>query len=278
MTHHDLLRPIKIRGHADGFTLIEMIVVIVITAILAGMVGMFIQRPVQGYYSGMMRAELTDVAGNSLERISREVRLALPNSTRVDATGVALEFIPSTAGGRYRTEGADKLDFTIADTSFDVLGPPVDIVAGQSIVVYNLGTGIIDSDAYVGNNRRLYAGATGTVANVAITSAAAFPAANFSPPFRFHVVDQPVTYVCSGNTLTRFTGYGFQASISTTPGGSSTVIANNVSACSFNYDSSLVASRAGLVTMRLSLSETPAGGGGAETVSLFSAVHVDNLP
>jgi MSHA biogenesis protein MshO len=266
-----------IRRAAKGFTLIEAIVVIVITAILAGIVGLFIVRPVQGYFSSAVRAEMADVASNALERIGREVRLALPNSTRVDATGVALEFIPSTDGGRYRTEGTDRLDFTTADTTFDVLGPAVTIAAGQSVVFYNLGPGIVDSDAYVGNNRRLFSGAAGSASNVTITSSSAIPAANFAPPYRFHVVDQPVTYVCSGTTLTRYTGYGFQASISTSPGGTSSVIANNVSSCSFTYDTSVVATRAGLVTMRLSLTQTPAGGG-AETVSLYHAVHVDNLP
>ena len=268
--------PVAARQHG-GFTLIESIVVIVITAILAGIVGIFILRPVQGYFSGAVRAEMADVASNALERMGREVRLALPNSARVDATGAALEFIPTTAGGRYATQSGDKLDFTIADTSFDILGPAITIAAGQSIVIYNLGAGIVDSDAYVGNNRRPYAGASGSVSNVSIASAAALPAANFAPPYRFHVVDQPVTYVCSGSTLTRYTGYGFQAAISTAPGGTSAVIANNVTACRFTYDSTVVAARAGLVTMRLALTQTPAGGG-AETVSLYNAVHVDNLP
>ena len=262
---------------ARGFTLVEVIVVIVVTAMLAGVVGIFILRPVQGYFSSRVRAELADVASNAQERISRDVRLALPNSARVDATGAALEFIPSTAGGRYRTEGGDILDFTAADTSFDVLGPAVTLAVGQSIVVYNLGTGIVDSDAYVGNNRRLYAGAAGAQSNISITSAVAIPAVNFAPPYRFHVVDQPVTYVCSGSTLTRYTGYGFQAAISTTPGGTGAVVANNVSACSFAYDASAVAARAGLVTMRLAITQTPVGGG-AETVSLYHSVHVDNLP
>jgi MSHA biogenesis protein MshO len=39
-----------------GFTLIEMIMVIVITGILAGMVAVFIAKPVEGYADSVRRA------------------------------------------------------------------------------------------------------------------------------------------------------------------------------------------------------------------------------
>ncbi len=260
-----------------GVTLVETIIVIVITGILFAIVGIFIVRPVQAYFSGAVRAELTDVASNAVERISRDVHIALPNSVRVDATNSALEFIPTSDGGRYATESGDKLSFAAVDTSFDVLGPTVSIAAGQSIVVYNLGPGIVDSDAYVGNNRRAFSGATGNYSNVAITSVAALPAADFAPPYRFHVVSQPVSYICSGGNLTRYTGYGFLAAQSLAPGGTSAVLASNVTSCRFTYDASAVAARAGLATVSLTISRTPPDGV-AETVSLYHAIHVDNLP
>ncbi len=270
--------PDRARRTARGFTLVEAIVVIVITGILFAVVGIFIMKPVQGYYSSTVRAELTDVTANAVSLISREVHTALPNSVRVDATNSGLEFIPTTDGGRYRAEGGgDTLSFTAVDTSFDVLGPPVSVVAGQSIVVYNLGPGIVDSDAYVGNNRRAIASGTGSYNNLSITSVAALPASDYSSPYRFHVVSQPVSYVCTGGNLMRYTGYGFLASQSLSPGGTSTVLASNVTSCRFSYDASVVAARAGLVTVALTVSRTPPDGT-AESVSLYHAVHVDNLP
>lgn len=276
-----------------GFTLVEAIVVIVITGILFAIVGIFIVRPVQAYYSTAIRAEATDVLNNAVERISRDLHLSLPNSARVNAAGTALEFIPTVDGGRYRTEGtntagADQLDFTQNDTSFDVLGPPVTIASGQYIVVYNLGPGVVGSDAYAASgtaaeqassNRRLYGGSAGSVSNVALVSSAVLPAADFAQPYRFHVVDQPVSYYCdlSAGTLTRYTGYGFQAAQPTPPVGTGAVLANNVSACRFTYDAAAVAARAGLVTIQLSITRTPTSGG-TETFSLYHAVHVDNLP
>ena len=53
-----------------GFTLVEAIMVIVITGILAGMVAVFIKAPVDGYVDSVRRAELTDAADTAL-RLSR---------------------------------------------------------------------------------------------------------------------------------------------------------------------------------------------------------------
>src|SRR6266850_4952370 len=70
-----------------GVTLIEMVIVISITAIIAGAVSVFISRPVEGYADAARRAELTDIADTALRRMTRDLRTALPNSVRVDATG-----------------------------------------------------------------------------------------------------------------------------------------------------------------------------------------------
>ncbi len=66
-----------------GFTLIEMIVVIVITGIIAGVVAVFLKAPVQGYIDSARRAELTDIADTAIRRMARDVRTAVPNSVRV---------------------------------------------------------------------------------------------------------------------------------------------------------------------------------------------------
>ena len=95
------------RRQLRGFTLVEMIVVIVITGIIGGIVAIFIRAPVQGYVDSARRAEMTDIADTAMRRISRDLRLALPNSVRVTSTCSGpttcyVEFIPTTGGGRYR--------------------------------------------------------------------------------------------------------------------------------------------------------------------------------
>ena len=56
----------------------------------------------------------------------------------------------------------------------------------------------------------------------------------------------------------------------------SALLAANVSSCSFDYQPS-AAFQVGLLTLRLTLSKAVSGGG-TETVSLYHAVHVVNVP
>jgi hypothetical protein len=54
-----------------------------------------------------------------------------------------------------------------------------------------------------------------------------------------------------------------------------------VSACRFTYDTnvaSVVAQRAGLVTMHLTITEQNVNSGSNESVTLYGATHVSNLP
>ncbi len=276
-----------------GFTLIEIIMVMVITGIIGGMVAVFLRAPIQQYTDLKRRADMTDIADTALRRIERDLRLALPNSVRVTKVGsnYYLEFLPTTGGGRYRADvassgpsagcgslAADVLDFTAADTCFEVLGGTMPNV-GDQIVVYNLG--VNGANAYTGStaatdNRRVVS-AVGAK-TVSITSGNPLPFD--SPSHRFQVITTPVTYVCApvaggGGTLTRWQGYTIQPSQPTAvPAGvTPAVLANYVgSTCTFTYNPNVVSQRFGLVTMNLSITE------GNETVTLYSATHVSNVP
>jgi MSHA biogenesis protein MshO len=265
-----------------GFTLIEMIVVIVITGIVAAAVAVFIRHPVQGYADSVRRAELTDAADVALRRITRDVRLALPNSLRVMSAGGInyIEFIMTQSGGRYRdptdgSTGGDFLSFTsAADTTFDVLGPLPAMAANDYIVIYNLG--VAGSDAYAGNNRATVQSLAGNT--VTLT---ANPFASQSPPLpspgaRFQVVPagvRAVTYACpqavAGN-LTRNWNYGFNAAQAVPAGGSSALLAANLT-CTIDYSANATG-RNGLLYLALTLTS------GGESVSLFQQIHVDNSP
>jgi MSHA biogenesis protein MshO len=273
---------------ARGFTLVEMVVVIAITGILAAVVARFIVAPVQGYLSTQARAALIDQADLALRRIGRDLRVALPNSARVTASGLALELIPSTGAARYVAEGSNRLQFGGVATSFDLIGPALTLSAGQNLVFYNLGPGVVGSDAYADNssvvaqadsNRRSSTNAAGPASSITMSSLAGLPVAAFAPPYRVFAVDLPVTYRCdlSAGTLTRYQGYGFQAAQPDPPtSGSNAVLASGVSACRFSYGVAVVASRAALVNLALTLQTTTTSG--AESVTLQHALHVDNLP
>src|SRR5215210_7725394 len=126
------MRPMRCLDHPAsrqrGVTLIEMVIVITITAIIAGGVAVFISRPFESYIDAARRAELTDIADTALRRMTRDLRTALPNSIRITTVaGVTyLEYLQTSGGARYRAQadsaGAGNiLDFTQVDNDgFDV--------------------------------------------------------------------------------------------------------------------------------------------------------------
>ncbi len=254
-----------------GVTLIELIVVIAITGIIAAAVAVFIRRPVEGYVDAARRAALTDEADTALRRLTRDLRLALPNSVRVSGTFV--EYLETSGGGRYRAEPdngglGDILDFAAADPSFDVIGPVPTIGVGDQIVIYNLYSSGTTSNAYGTDNRT----AAGVVAapTINITSKQ-FPAP--SPGKRFHVVTGPVTYGCIGGQLVRYSGYGYNlAQAVGAPGGSSAVLAGNVTDCQFVYTTSPASERLATVGIVLQIERD------GEKVRMFQQTHVSNAP
>jgi len=264
-----------------GVTLIEMVIVIAITAIIAGAVAVFISRPVEGYADAARRAEMTDIADTALRRITRDLRTALSNSIRTaTVSGVAyLEYLQSSGGGRYRTEhdnggGGNILDFTIADPDgFDVIGAMPTLAAGDSIVIYNLAASGTTANAYVGDNRAAVDVAASTATTIALAAATKFPFP--SPGRRFQVVQSAVTYACNPATgeLRRYWGYGIVDPQPTPPAiGSNALLATGVTACSFTYVTSGAAQRMGVVMLSLKIQQ------GLESIQLFQQVHVTNVP
>lgn len=266
------------RFNQTGFTLVEMILVISITAIIGSMVATFLAVPMQGYIAQDRRARLVDTADTALRRVGRDIRLGLPNSVRVTTVGTTtyLEFLITRTGGRYRAEGGgDILDFTTADNSFDVLGPPPTMKAGDLIAVYNLG--IEGADAWESGAGSTLATFTGIAGSTISITPKQFPLA--SPGNRFQVVEGPVTYVCTPNaanpnlgTLTRVWGYAVQAVQPTVfPGGTQALLAQQVRACNITYQAG-VTERGGLVSMTIELTMD------GESVRLHSNSQVSNQP
>ncbi len=279
-----------------GFTLMEMIVVIVITGIIAAVVAVFIRSPIQGYLDTVRRSEMTDTVDNALRRIARDLRLALPNSVRVKSVAnlQSMELLLTRDGGRYRAQCSSNVPGVLNDplifgaitdypceaadnSRFNVLGPTVNVKVNDSIAIFNLG--IPGADAYAGDTRRIYSGAGGAVSVVTYTGAQfPFP----SPSNRFQVLAGTVSYVCDPlplgtGQLTRYAGYAITAVQAVPPAGAATLLAENVTACAFTYDPNVLAQRAGLVTLVLTITRKNAAGAN-ESVTLYHTVHVSNVP
>jgi MSHA biogenesis protein MshO len=272
-----------------GFTLTEMVIVIIILGIISAAAAVFISGPIDAYFDVSRRAQLTDVADTALRRIARDLQRAVPNSVRVagactGATPCYIEYVPVVAGGRYRAElddtgAGNPFDFNDnTDVAFDLIGPPIVLPPPPLwLVVYNLG--IPGADIYSGSggaNDVRRSNASVAASTISFTSAVALPFE--SPSRRFNIVSSPVTYEClpapapAVGTLTRYAGYAFSAGQLTPPGGASSLLARQVTSCSFTYSTLEVARCAGLVSLSIQITHE------AETISLFQQVHVTNVP
>ncbi|MCG8324079.1 MAG: hypothetical protein MI673_01060, partial [Thiotrichales bacterium] len=234
-------------------------------------------------------------------------RLALPNSTRITdgastppplATCVAaagsscsVEILRTLDGSRYREDvdsvgAGDTLDFTVNTDTFDVLGAMpnlANITAGAGslndcingvsdcLVVYNLG--FAGADAYNGDN---IAGIIAT-APMEFIRPAAFPFT--SPNQRFHIVDMPVSYTCNSATgnLTRFEDYSIAAAQVLNPGGTSSLLASNVSSCIFRYNQG-TGSRNAVLTVEITVSRFNQSSGTTESIRMVEQIRVPNIP
>ncbi len=293
-----------------GFTLIEAIVVIVITGIIAAMVAIFIRAPVRTYMDVRDRADLADTAGAALRKMRVDLRLALPNSIRVvEVNGIQyLELLLTKTGARYQAiddglavgtpSNPGELSFTDSSLkSFNYIGSPLTnsqtILVGDYVVVYNLGPGIAPADAYQGGNRALLTGVAGNVLTMDVNRYAQAGAFE-SPRHRFQVVTTAVTYRCApavqGGQVRRYWNYAIQEAQPTTDAALATVdttrpvalqmtpknalLAGDVRGCLFDYASD-ASRRSGVIGLRFTLAKA---GGNVGEVTLFDQVHVDNTP
>ena len=287
-----------------GFTIVELVIVIVITGIIAASLTVFFRPAVDSYLGSRARADLTDQADTALRRMVRDVRVAVPNSIRTPGDQ-CFELIPTSTGGRYRsgpdtvndaasctsTTCSAALDTTQATTVFDVLSPLSTTPAvGDWVVVGNQNPG----DVYAGTNRAAIASAVTTPANAAFgrhrisVASTQFPIGYDGG--RFSVVpnaQRAVFYVCSGadgtldasgngkGTLYRLMNYGFNASYpSACPStAGADVLASRVRSCSFVYDPNQGATQQnGFVWMQLEVARNN------ESAHLAIGAHLSNAP
>ena len=280
-----MAKPDSCYSHQTGFTLIELIMVIVILGVIGGTVAVFMKSPIDAYFATARRASIADVADTTVRRMARDIRKALPNSIRLGGTQ-CIEFIPTRLGGRYRAQDIvpspsdnTALRFDAAVSRFNMLGInttlPADqrVVVGDLIAVYNLG--IPGATAYLGNNIATVSAVGVSAANASETQIGLSPAVQFpleSPSRRFHVIpgdEKIVSYTCSGGKLYRNSNYAYASSCTPPVLGTTPVIANEAS-CSFAYDAADI--RNGLVKLSLTFSSAD------ESVSVYHEVHVNNTP
>ena len=288
--------------------MVELVTVIGLTGMLTVGLANILQHPMNGYAAVSQRTELVALADLAMNRMTRDIRRALPNSIRVDASGRVLELLHTSGGGRYRadpgtndpggpgeedhTGAADWLSFG-GDVSFNVLGRFQQLPfsygsampGGSRLAVYPTGSGIYSEAAIGGNPAAITPNSTsitivddGDEDQIQLGAAHRFTLE--SPSSRIYVVDTPVTFLCdvADKSLWRIDGYAISSAqpvdraASPLSTGANARAADRIDRCAFDYVAG-TPTRAGLVTIEIVLASS-----GGERVRLLQQVQVRNAP
>lgn len=283
-----------------GFTLVELVVVILVAGLIAGGTALGLSRLVEGYMSLQRRVALSDQADGALRRVARDIQLALPMSLRIANLGdiTYIELLATKAGGRFvyqpacfNATGCSSLTTigAVNDGSW-VFKPNADRL---SLWSQDYGTAL---NCSAGDLSAWCAGTPGVVNWAPVISAfgsngssqtltfanTAFSAVSDRAKSAFRVIEGPVAWVCDpvAGTLTRYWGYSLPRQSQWTGAppadAQSALMSKQVSACQLSYDSNASAEQAlqgrGLLSLGLTLSAA------TESVALMHQIHVNNVP
>ena len=286
---------------AAGFTLIELIVVIVISAMVAVFMVLFLDAPIQSYFAQTRRSDLVDSAHRISYAVTADARTALPNSIRVNASGTALELLATEGVARYYgqtdkpapppgeelTIGSPATTFGTLD-SFNAQVLPFPPPSYQAPYLSIGNTGAVPYDAYSGATVMTPAATRITVGPnpstppyvqgenfVTLSAPMTFQALNapLTQPsvHNAYLVSGPVSYICNPNaanptagTLMRYSGYTVTAVQPVPPAGTGALIAHDVSACTISLaPASAVYAYGQIAILRVTLSSN------GETLQVF---------
>lgn len=261
-----------------GFTLVELIVVMVLMGILASTLAVFFKPAVDAFFDARRRADMTDAADTALRRMAQDIRRAVPNSlnvidgTTADGNAACLQIVPTSGGGRYRTDIDTAAPSTVA-LNMDSAAP------FRMNVLASLGASGAVNDFVVINNQNgddVYNGPSrATITNVGPPlTLNVNPTASGYMGGRFQIVanaESSVMYTCANNQLTRkmFTGAPLKKMACESDGA---LVAGNVSECTLTYDAA--GATLGLLNLRLVMREVSSG----ESITLGYGIHMDNTP
>jgi MSHA biogenesis protein MshO len=272
---------------AGGFTLIEMVTVIVLLGIIVGILTPFIAKAMQAYTHSKARASLVDKGRLAMERLAREVRVAVPNSLVVLNAGSGIEFIRSRAGGRYvaRFEnfGTEFSQQTRrfrknADTNeLYVLGRELVYNSGDTLVIGNTSP----AQLMAGNSTAALAGVSATTnagagsdgtLNGQVVSFAAQQFNMDSPGHHYSIADKTIEIGLSGTQLHWYRAPVSAYNASKNWSSADPVLVNGVSAVNFSYTAGTPQSTA---VLRVDMTLTDIAD---QSIRLYREIHVRNTP
>ncbi|MEW6502013.1 MAG: PulJ/GspJ family protein [Thermodesulfobacteriota bacterium] len=258
-----------------GFTLVELIIVIVLLGILGTMGADFVSQAFQGFADTDARTRIYEEGQLVLTRMERELRVALPNAILVEPGNSGVQFgmidenamtCPATADpqecvfGRY-------IDNNPAGRQFirDQTDP---LPTGSILSIYNRNWS--DFSSSVASQRRLYRVTSTADPTNRMNLDRAIIAA--SPGSRFYAVNRAVRYFVNGTTLTRaavaIDATSYLAPVAFPAGNP---LAENVTALAFDFTPGSLTTSA-LIAIRFTISRN------GESVDFHKEVQIRNAP
>lgn len=207
-----------------GFTLVELVTVIVLLGIVALGSTQFIRQSTEIYVDAVTRDRLQQQARFAIERMTRELRNALPGSVRVDASGQCIEFLSITKASSYLSPVSDA-----AITSLDIIAVDSGFSSGDRIAIMPLDTSRVYSTSSTLSPLAILTGATAPAGNQQTLTFASKQFPDESPSRRIFAVTGPISFCAADNVLTRHQGSGYTiASTQAAPPAAGVPLAANI--------------------------------------------------
>ena len=200
-----------------GFTLVELVLVILVLGIVSTSVTSFIIFGVEIYQDVSGRDKQLSDSRFVIERITREVREALPNSVRVTNDGSCIEFIPILASSSYvdipvlPDDERDTVTVVVSDETFEQGNTKIAVYPLNAADVY------VDGEANKGKlfNISSYGEPANNVMDITLNEEVLFD--DDSPTERYFIIKDSVAYCQdpANNEILRYQGHSFTTTQST---------------------------------------------------------------
>lgn len=257
-----------------GFTLVELIAVIVVLGIVAVLSTQFIVSSVDSYRETQVRQKLLAKGRTSIEQMARYIRTAVPNSVRVSASGDCVEFLPTVGGAFYEGQVGDENNGAISSSLSVFPAFNLHLGSAEHAVIGALDSSEIYASVYPASRIDI------------ATPSEPISSINFSSPHQFFrnsinsrvfIADDPARFCINSGDLLLIDDYGVSAALvdGNPGGGSSSIIASDVTADSTAFSvSSGTEDRNSALTMNLVFSQASE----SLAITLNQTVLIRNVP
>lgn len=261
-------RLIQSGGHGakqQGFTLVELITVVVILSIVAVIGTSFIISSTESYQTTQTRALLVNTGRAALERMTRQLRVALPQGVRITNGGDCVQFLPIASGGTYLNPVPDQNNGAVASGSISTSMHQVEFGTAEYLSI-----GALASNELYGTSPISLAAVSGRSSTQVSFANKIWERNSLSR--RFYLLDNPQAFCLFGGELRFYEDLDISSS-SVNTGANYDLLARNAQASGSPFELSSGSEDRNInVTLRIGFSE------GGESVNFDQQVFIRNVP